>query len=242
MVAPIPGRPPRGVIILFWDIDGTLLTTGRAGLLAWEDACRVVTGQSLDFQTLKTDGLTDHQVAIRIMEEADHPIDDGALRRMVAVYERQLPERLPLRKGRVLDGVRESLERLQQRQDVHSMLLTGNTERGARAKLTHYDLVDFFEGGAFSTDAGPRSRIAERALQIVRTRFPEAGIEARHVFVIGDTPHDIECARAVGARAIAVATGVYRSDALRAHGAWRVLDRVPPPDDFVALIETPEGS
>jgi phosphoglycolate phosphatase-like HAD superfamily hydrolase len=118
------------------------------------------------------------------------------------------------------------------------MLLTGNTERGARAKLTHYELADFFEGGAFSTDAGPRSQIAERALHLVRTRFPEAAIEPGHVFVIGDTPHDIECARAVGARAIAVASGVYRPDALRLQGAWRVLDRIPPPEDFVALIET----
>jgi phosphoglycolate phosphatase-like HAD superfamily hydrolase len=219
-----------------------LLTTGRAGLLAWEDACRSVTGQSLDFQTLKTDGLTDHQVARRILDEAGHPFGEGALRRMVTVYERQLPQRLPLRKGRVLDGVRESLERLRPRQDVHSMLLTGNTERGARAKLTHYELADFFEGGAFSTDAGPRSQIAERALHLVRTRFPEAAIEPGHVFVIGDTPHDIECARAVGARAIAVASGVYRPDALRLPGAWRVLDRIPPPEDFVALIETPEGA
>ena len=230
------------MIALFWDIDGTLLTTGRAGLIAWEDACRSVTGQSLDFQTLKTDGLTDHQVATRIMEQADHPIDDDALRRMVAVYERQLPVRLPLRKGRVLDGVRESLEHLRaHRRDVHSMLLTGNTERGARAKLTHYDLAEFFEGGAFSTDAGPRSRIAERALGLVRARFPEAAIEPGHVFVIGDTPHDVDCARAVGARTIAVASGVYGSDALRAHGAWRVLDRIPSPDAFLALIDTPDG-
>ena len=86
------------MIALFWDIDGTLLTTGRAGLIAWEDACRAITGQSLDFQTLKTDGLTDHQVAMRIMEVAGHPADEESLRRMVDVYERQLPERLPLRK------------------------------------------------------------------------------------------------------------------------------------------------
>ena len=120
------------------------------------------------------------------------------------------------------------------------MLLTGNTERGARAKLTHYGLTEFFEGGAFSTDAGPRSRIAERALDIVRQRYPEAAIEAGHVLVIGDTPHDIDCARAVGARTIAVASGVYGADALRAHGAWRVVDRIPPVDEFVALIdETP---
>ena len=226
------------MIVLFWDIDGTLLTTGRAGLIAWEDACRAITGQSLDFQTLKTDGLTDHQVAIRIMEVAGYPADEGSLRRMVDIYERQLPERLPLRKGRVLEGVRESLDYFRtQRPDVHSMLLTGNTERGARAKLTHYGLIEFFEGGAFSTDAGPRSRIAERALEMVRGRYPEAAIEPGHVLVIGDTPHDIDCGRAVGARTIAVASGVYGAEALRAHGAWRVMDRIPPVDEFVAIID-----
>jgi phosphoglycolate phosphatase len=55
--------------------------------------------------------------------------------------------------------------------------------------------------------------------------------------VIGDTPHDIDCAKAIGARAIAVATGVYSAADLRAHGAWRVCDRVPPPHEFTALIE-----
>jgi phosphoglycolate phosphatase len=226
------------MIALFWDIDGTLITTGRAGLLAWEDACRAITGQSLDFQTLKTDGLTDHQVALRIMEHAGVSASDDALRRMVDVYERRLPERLPLRRGRVLDGIRESLEHLRaHRQDVHSMLLTGNTERGARAKLTHYGLIEFFEGGAFSTDAGPRSRIAVRALEMVRGRYPEAAIELGHVFVIGDTPHDIDCARAVGVRTIAVASGVYGVDALRSHGAWRVVDRIPPVEEFVAMID-----
>jgi phosphoglycolate phosphatase len=78
-------------------------------------------------------------------------------------------------------------------------------------------------------------------LGLVRARFPEAAIEPGHVFVIGDTPHDVDCARAVGARTIAVASGVYRSDALHAHGAWRVLDRIPSADDFVALIDTPDG-
>lgn len=224
--------------ILFWDIDGTLLTTGRAGLLAWEDACGEITGRSLDFQTLKTDGLTDHQVAMCIMELVGHPFSEGDLHRMVEVYERRLPERLHLRKGRVLDGVRESLDYLRMnRRDVHSMLLTGNTEAGARAKLTHYGLAEFFEGGAFSMDSGPRSSIAARALENVRAKFPDAMIEPGHVVVIGDTPHDIDCARFIGARTIAVASGVYGVDDLRHRGAWRALDRVPPPAAFEALID-----
>lgn len=228
------------MIVVFWDIDGTLLTTGRAGIFAWEDACREVTGHVLDFQQLKTDGLTDHQVALEIMKHARFEPNDDALARMVAFYEGRLPERLHMRQGRVLHGVREILEHLRaNRPDVHSMLLTGNTAAGARAKLAHYNLQEFFEGGSFSQDEGPRSGIAARALAAVREKFPEAAIEPGHVFVVGDTPHDIHCAQAIGARTIAVASGVYKVDELRQHGAWHVVETLPTPSEFEALIDSP---
>ena len=228
---------------MFWDIDGTLLTTGRAGVFAWEDACLEVTGHALDFQTLKTDGLTDHQVALRIFEQVGKAPDDEAVARMVRFYEGRLPERLHMRKGRVLDSVREILEHLRaNRPDVHSMLLTGNTATGATAKLTHYGLQEFFEGGSFSEDQGPRADIASRALAAVREKFPQATIEPGHVFVVGDTPHDIDCARAIGARTIAVASGVYRVPELRSHGAWRALDTLPAPREFEDLIDQPVES
>jgi phosphoglycolate phosphatase-like HAD superfamily hydrolase len=228
------------MIAVFWDIDGTLLTTGRAGIFAWEDACREVTGHALDFQTLKTDGLTDHQVALRIFEQAAHAPSEESLRKMVAIYESRLPERLNMRKGRVLDSVREILEYLRaHRPDVHSMLLTGNTAAGARAKLTYYGLQEFFEGGAFSEDQGPRAGIATRALSAIRDLFPETAIEPAQLFVVGDTPHDIECARAIGARTIAVASGVYKAPELQSHGAWRVLHTLPSPREFEALIDLP---
>ena len=231
------------MIVVFWDIDGTLLTTGRAGIIAWEDACLEVTGHALDFQTLKTDGLTDHQVALRIFDQVGKPPDDESLARMVGIYEGRLPERLHARKGRVLDSVREILEHLRaHRPDVHSMLLTGNTAAGAKAKLTHYGLQQFFEGGSFSEDQGPRAGIAARALGAVREKFPEAAIEPGHVFVVGDTPHDIECAQAIGARTIAVASGVYKAPELQSHGAWRVVDALPSPREFEALIDQPVES
>lgn len=231
------------MIVVFWDIDGTLLTTGRAGIVAWEDACREVTGRDLDFQTLKTDGLTDHQVACAILDQAGVPREEATLARLVARYEERLPGRLPLRQGRVLDGVRSILEHFRARRpDVHSMLLTGNTAAGARAKLTHYQLQEFFEGGSFSSDTGPRAGIAERALAAVQAKFPEAMIEAGHVFVVGDTPHDIHCAQAIGARAIAVASGTYSADDLASHRPWMVLERLPAPADFEALLESPPAA
>ena len=161
---------------------------------------------------------------------------------MVECYEGRLPARLHDRKGRVLEGVREALEHFRvHRRDIHSMLLTGNTEAGARAKLTHYALGEFFEGGAFSIDAGPRGAIAKRALDEVRTRFPHEAIDPQHLFVVGDTPHDIDCASAIGARAIAIATGVYGAADLRRHGAWRVFERVPPARELTALLDEASG-
>ena len=226
------------MIVVFWDIDGTLLTTGRAGIFAWEDACRVVTGRDIEFQSLKTDGLTDHQVAAAILAQAGAAADDETLARLVAIYESRLPTRLPMRQGRVLKGVQDILQHFRQtRPDIHSMLLTGNTAAGAHAKLTHYGLDEFFEGGSFSSDSGPRAGIAARALAVVRARFPEAAIQPGHVFVVGDTPHDIHCARAIGARAVAVASGVYTRGQLAAHEPWVAIDRLPEPAAFAALLD-----
>ena len=231
------------MIVVFWDIDGTLLTTARAGVFALEDACREVTGRELDFTSLKTDGLTDHQIAVAILEQAGVRPDEAVVSRFIAIYESQLPARLPLKQGRVLDGVHAILQHLRERRpDVHSMLLTGNTAAGAAAKLAHYGLQQYFEGGSFSSDTGSRAGIAMRALTAVREKFPEAMIEPGHAFVVGDTPHDITCARAIGARCVAVATGAYSAADLRSHGAWLALDQLPEPPVFERILDTPAGA
>jgi phosphoglycolate phosphatase len=225
--------------VLFWDIDGTLLSTGRAGIFAWEDASVDVIGQPANFQALRTDGLTDHRIAQRIVEAAggdaaDRPLID----RLVGRYEALLPSCLGRRQGMVHPGVREALDHFRAtRPDVHSMLLTGNTPAGARAKLAYYGLTDYFEGGAFSVDLGPRSGIAGRALAAARARLPQGDIPLERVFVIGDTPHDIECARAIGVRALVVATGGYELGELAAHSPWRVFPRLPDPKALEALID-----
>ena len=132
----------------------------------------------------------------------------------------------------MLPNVREILEHLTGRSDVRSYLLTGNTRAGATAKLTHYDLIQFFPDGAFAEDAGARSSIASRALNLARQT---GAVSDGRVFVIGDTPHDIECARAIDARTIAVATGGYSVDELKEHEPWRVFAELPPPQDFMRL-------
>jgi phosphoglycolate phosphatase-like HAD superfamily hydrolase len=222
------------MIVLFWDIDGTLLTTGKAGVPAWEAAVREVIGRDFELSSFRVAGLTDFQIAVRTFEMLGVNIDEERLRRMVRRYEELLPEALPRKQGRVLPNVREILERLRGRDDVRSYLLTGNTRGGARAKLTHYDLFKYFPDGAFAEDASDRSVIATRALELARLAGPVA---EERVFVVGDTPHDIHCANAIGARTVAVATGGYTLEELLSHQPWRAFVELPAAEEFLRLID-----
>jgi phosphoglycolate phosphatase-like HAD superfamily hydrolase len=188
---------------------------------------------------IRTPGLTDRQIALQTFVFLGLDPAPAEVDRLVARYEALLPSSLPRKQGRVLDNVREILGHLRaHRPDVRSYLLTGNTPGGARAKLAHYELLEFFPEGAFCIDAGPRAGIAERALVLARARGP---VDPAALFVVGDTPHDIECARAIGARTIAVATGGYALDELTPHEPWRAFEALPPPEVFVRLIDEPAG-
>jgi phosphoglycolate phosphatase-like HAD superfamily hydrolase len=222
--------------VLFWDLDGTLLPTGRAGLYAFEEALEEVTGASSNLHELSTPGYTDAGVARLVLEHAGQPTDPETVEAVLHSYERRLPDSLPRRQGRVLDGIREVLEDLEGREDVRSYLLTGNTPAGARAKLSHYDLDRFFRNGegAFCIDHGSRVDIARRALPLAD------GAEA--VYVIGDTPADVECGKAIGARTIAVASGWHSVDELSATDPWVVLERIPEPAEFRRLLRIGEAA
>lgn len=215
---------------IFWDVDGTLLTTARAGVFSLEEALEHVAGVRVDLQDMATAGLTDYAIAEAALRRAGHPADEGSVRELLRLHGEQLPRYLHLREGHVLPGVREVLEDLAGDNGAASFLLTGNTEAGAHAKLTHYGLDGFFRaGGAFCVGPGEREEIARRALELA------PGAERR--FVIGDTPADIACGKAVGARTVAVATGSYAVDELATHAPWAVVERIPQPAAFRALIE-----
>ena len=217
---------------LFWDIDGTLLTTGRAGIIAWERAAQEVFGRRVDFTKLHTAGLIDPEIAVTVSKHACAEPTDEQISRVLHLYEHYLPSCLPLRTGRVVPNVVEILEHLRRLSDVRYQLLTGNTRAGAAAKLNHYGLSTYFEGGAFSDGCLAREDVAVCA----HKEIPHAHRDGCHIYVIGDTPHDLRCAAAIGARAIAVATGEYGIEELRAQGAWRALPQLPEPDAFVALL------
>jgi phosphoglycolate phosphatase-like HAD superfamily hydrolase len=204
-------------------------------MYAWNDSVRELTGLEFDLKTgLRTAGLTDYQIAVKTFELLEVPPSPERIEQLVRRYEELLPSSLPQKDGYVLPNVRDILEHLRERADIRSYLLTGNTRAGARAKLTHYELTQFFPDGAFAEDTGDRASIARRALELAQRG---GAIAEGGVFVIGDTPHDIDCATAIGARTIAVATGGYTVDELAAHHPWRVFSELPPSEEFLRLID-----
>jgi phosphoglycolate phosphatase len=221
--------------VLFWDIDGTLLTTARAGVFALEEAARAVLGHDVDFAALKTAGLTDWQVAELALSTAGGDSSEANVRRFLSVYEEHLPARLHLKTGQVLDGVEPILEDLADRNDVLSLLLTGNTEAGARTKLGHYGLDRWFEAGAFCADGGDRASIARRAWELAREQLG-SDPDPSASYVIGDTVHDVECGKAIGVRTIAVATGPNGGSGLAESEPWLLLDVLPAPAEFRRVI------
>jgi phosphoglycolate phosphatase len=223
-------------LYLFWDIDGTLLLTARAGIFALEEAAEQALVRRVDLATMLTAGLTDFEIAQEICraEGVDDPAAPAAL---LAAYERLLPERLGWRRGRVLPNVRENLESLAARDDVVNMLLTGNVAGGAEAKLRHYGLWEFFgAGGAFSVEGCDRPAIARRARELAAEHGGEVPPGER-IVVIGDTPHDIRCGHAIGARTLAVATGPgYDLQALEACDPWAAVAELPEPATLELLL------
>jgi len=217
--------------VVLWDIDGTLLTTTGTGLAAWEGALAEVCGVEGRLDGAWMHGLTDVQIARELLARSGG--DAARVDSLVGAYERRLPAAIAGPRGHVLPNVLAILADLRARPQVDSLLLTGNTRAGAAAKLARYGLTHAFRDGAFADGCADRVEVARRAHALAT-----AGGPAR-LFVVGDTPHDIHCARVIGARAIAVATGRFARAELEAHEPWRALDELPAPDEFARLLELP---
>jgi phosphoglycolate phosphatase-like HAD superfamily hydrolase len=208
--------------LLLFDIDGTLLTTGGCGERALRLAVRDAFGVEDDLHDIEIAGRTDTGIARQLLRKHGREETDAGIASLLACYLRHLPTLLPAAQGRLLPGVEALLPVLKERTDVVLALLTGNLERGAEHKLSHYGVWEHFEFGAFADDHHERDKLGPFALGRARERGHAVSLS--RTFVIGDTPHDISCARAIGARAVAVATGVFRAENLAPHTPDVLLD------------------
>jgi phosphoglycolate phosphatase-like HAD superfamily hydrolase len=211
------------VHICFLDIDGTLLLTGGAGQSAFAETLTAEFGITRLDGNVGFSGRSDKAIAMDLFRSHGIEPTEANWRKFCAGYLRRLEKALATCKGSVLPGVPQLLEALAVRGDVAIGLLTGNMREGARRKLTHYDLWHWFPFGGFGDEHMERCDIAAAALGAAELHLngtktatqPNGRPFNRQILVIGDTHHDISCGRSIGARCIAVPTGMASADVLR---------------------------
>lgn len=208
--------------LLLFDIDGTLIRGGGCGERALRLAVRDTFGVDDALHDIEIAGRTDTRIARQLLQKYGREVTEEGIAAILESYLRHLPALLRESPGQVLPGVEALLSLLRPRADVVLALLTGNVVRGAQHKLTHYGLWDYFPFGAFADDHHERDHLGPFALTRARDRGHQ--VELSRTFVIGDTPHDISCARAIGVTAVAVATGVFTAENLAPHAPDILLE------------------
>jgi phosphoglycolate phosphatase len=204
-----PGQRPMR--LLLFDIDGTLLSSRGAGRRAVKAALECVYGTCGGIDQYDLRGKTDQRILFDVMEAAGLPreVVKERLDDFFEAYARGLVDEIG--DGRhvvTLPGVADLIPRLDKADEVLLGLLTGNIEEGARIKLAPTGLWPYFAIGAFGSDDADRRRLPSLAARRAHA-FTGYPFRPEEVVVIGDTPLDIECARAFGAVAVAVATGFH---------------------------------
>jgi phosphoglycolate phosphatase len=199
--------------LILFDIDGTLLHSGGAGEKALRLALKDRFGRDDDLNKVEIAGKTDAAIARQIFSLHGIEATPENLAQFFDGYLHHLENLLPQMRGHLLPGILELLEKLRERPDVVLALLTGNLSCGAELKLTHYGVWHFFKFGAFADDHHDRNELGRFACARARENH---GIEfpCERIFVLGDTPHDIACGRAFGAKTVAIATGSYTREQL----------------------------
>ncbi len=202
--------------LLLFDIDGTLISTGGAGEQALKDAIKQAFDSDSGLDGIEIAGRTDSSIARAILKKLGLEPHPQHLTRLLEVYLENLGRRLQERQGRILPGILPLLQYAKELPHITLALLTGNLARGAELKLKHYGLWDYFEFGAYADDHHDRNALGPVAQERARLRCG-VSFNPGEVYVIGDTPHDIACGRAIDAITVAVATGHYGRGELALH-------------------------
>lgn len=224
--------------LLLWDIDGTLIDSGRAGKCALRTGLRKGLGIEDMLDWLDFFGRTDRWVAKEVLRRHGLAETSDNIGRVLNSYLSELGAAMSSPVTRVLPGIREILAIADAHPQITQGLLTGNLRRGAEGKLSPLDLWKFFPFGAFADDSEFRNDLGPHAVRRASEHHGVTFAPGR-VFIIGDTPHDIECGKAIGARTIAVATGRHSLEELRAHRPSEAFINFADPAAFFAVLDKP---
>jgi phosphoglycolate phosphatase len=225
----LKGRVAGVLDAVLFDIDGTLIDTGGAGARSWAWAFEKLYGHPVDIGAFTNAGMTDPEVGRRTFagDQGREPTKQE-LARLLSMYLAILPDNVQASPGyRVLAGARETLDRLLDA-GVLLGLTSGALEAGAHAKLGRAELNHFFTFGGYGSDSPNRVELTRRAVERGEVIAGHA-LDPKHVFVVGDTPLDLEAAHGAGLLAVGVASGRYSSEQLAEAGADHVLGSLEEP-------------
>ena len=202
--------------LVLFDIDGTLILTGGAGMKAFAEAFAEEFDLPHATEAMDFAGRTDRGLAYQVFRANDIAPTEAIFQRFTKAYTQRLAKHLPADNTQPLPGVIGLLDAIETMANPPVLgLLTGNLPLGAELKLTHYHLWHRFEFGAFGDTTEDRNEIAQAAFKIAKGQFPN--LRPIEILIIGDTPADIHCAQSINARVLAVATGNFSEAQLAEH-------------------------
>ena len=225
--------------LVLFDIDGTLLMSGGAGKRAMIAAFDELFGIENAFENVHMYGRTDpeifrHALDLHGLEWRDDKAE-AFKRRYFQLIEIKMQE--PGNAKRLMPGIPVILDLLGNIHNVHLGLLTGNWRRSAIIKLNFFNLANYFSIGAFADDSEIREELLPYAVERYRSMLG-LEVEPRNVFVVGDTPRDVQCARPHNATTVAVATGWTESDELARENPDYLFKDLSDASSFLALFKS----
>ena len=222
-------------ILLLWDIDGTLLSAEGAGPQAFERALWLQFGERIQLSSIDWPGSTDFAIAYALLEKLGWEVNRKNARNLLDSYLEELPGLLESTRTKANPGVLELLEVFDRESGVYQALLTGNIQRGSQLKLGHIGVEHYFLFGAYADYSDHRNDLGFHALDLARKRLGK-DFSGDQVYVIGDTPKDIECGKHIGAHTVAVATGHHSVKELAKHQPSVVWESLADPRGLRAYI------
>lgn len=223
--------------LLLFDVDLTLVNSGGAGRTAMTLAFEQVFGKKDGLSHVSFAGRTDRAIFRDGLQEHGIAWTEKRQDQFKQTYINllQVEIKKPNPKQHIEPGICELLEALTKQPDVILGLLTGNWQSGAKIKLEHFGLLDYFKLGAFADDSEVRNDLPHFAVQRYE-RQTGGKITPECVYIIGDTPRDVACARSYGAQAVAVATGFYSFEELEASAPDILFRDLSHTTDFLKML------
>ena len=223
--------------LVLFDIDGTLLTVNSINRRNLMDALREVYGTEGSAGTHNFAGKMDSVIIYEVLQNTG--LSDAVIAEKFDKAKKTYIEMFRMHARHtdiiLMEGIRELLDKLSASSELMLGLLTGNFEGSGRHKLLLPDINHYFSFGAFADDAASRNELpqvaVDKAYQLTGEKFSE-----QNIIIIGDTEHDIACARVVNAKSIAVATGTYSSEELKKHNPHILYENLTATDIVISEI------